>query len=160
MSTLFTRLENEELLSALESFIQAYKDEMKRKNSPSIPLGSFSEKKLGILESLTKYLRENLGMTYSEIAKASGRDLRTIWRTYMNARRKKKNRIKVTGLKPVVPIYIFKDRRVGPLEALVYYQKENLGLSFRQISKALNRSYCSIWLSYRNAQKKIKQKDG
>ena len=52
-----------------------------------VPLEVFSSK-LGILEALTVYLKEEKRMRFVDIARVLERDQRTIWTTYHNARRK------------------------------------------------------------------------
>jgi len=56
-----------------------------------------------------------------------------------------------------IPISIFKNN--SPLEALVKYLKENLDLSLSEISRLLNRDQRTIWITYDNAKKKIKNLD-
>ena len=79
--------ENEDFLTELEFFIKDYKNK-KEKSLPKIPIGIFSNKKLGILEILVKYLKENYLMTYSKIAKLLNRDDRTIWSSYNKTKKK------------------------------------------------------------------------
>ena len=62
---------NKEFLDALEVFIKTYK---KQKQIHSIPLNLFSERKLGVLEVIVKYLKENNDLSYCEIAKLLNRD--------------------------------------------------------------------------------------
>ena len=54
-----------------------------------------------------------------------------------------------------IPISIFKNH--SPLEALVKYLKESLNLSLSEISRLLNRDQRTIWITYNNAKKKIKE---
>jgi len=56
-----------------------------------------------------------------------------------------------------IPISIFKNN--SPLEALVKYLKESLNLSLSEISRLLNRDQRTIWITYDNAKKKIKNLD-
>ena len=56
-----------------------------------------------------------------------------------------------------IPISIFKNN--SPLEALVKYLKENLNLSLSEISRLLNRDQRTIWVTYDNAKKSIKELD-
>ena len=49
-----------------------------------------------------------------------------------------------------VPVSIFKNN--SPLEALVKYLKENIGLSLQEISKLLNRDPRTIWITYNNSK--------
>ena len=51
-----------------------------------------------------------------------------------------------------IPISIFKNS--SPLESLVKYLKESLGLRLNEISRLLNRDERTIWITYKNAAKK------
>ena len=103
------------------------------------------------LESLVKYLKENLNLNYNEIAKLLNRDQRTIWVTYNNIN--KKNIKLNTKSKLLIPIEIFSNRKLSSLENLVSYLI-NLNYSFSQISQLLNRDYRTIWTCYQRAKKK------
>ena len=51
-----------------------------------VPLSVFSNKKLTVLESLVRYLREEENMTNKEIAKLTGKSNKTIWTVYERAK--------------------------------------------------------------------------
>ena len=53
-----------------------------------IPLSILKNRKLGALESIVTYLKDELHLTYAEIAKLTNRDNRTIWATYHKAKKK------------------------------------------------------------------------
>lgn len=55
-----------------------------------------------------------------------------------------------------LPLDIFKDRRLGMLEAAVVYLTDTKKLSFNEIAKLLNRDNRTIWATYHKAQKKLK----
>jgi hypothetical protein len=64
------------------------------------------------------------------------------------------------NLKPAlktVPISIFVPD-LGPLEAVIKFLKDSLGLRNSQIALLLSKSPQSVWLSYRNANSKHPQK--
>jgi hypothetical protein len=145
---------DDDLLTALESFIDVYKQERQRKETPRIPLSLFSDRKLGILQVATKYLKENLSLNYSKIARLVNRNDRTIWTTYKKAKEKQKEKFIQKEDKHIIPCNIFSDRKLGPLEALTIYLKDELRLSFKDISHLLNRNYRTIWLSYHNGMRK------
>jgi hypothetical protein len=147
-----------DLLTALEVFIDVYKEERQKKESPQIPLSLFSHRKLGALEIVVKYLKENLELKYSRIAQLMNRDPRTVWATYKKAKDKEKEKFTIKEDKYQIPINIFLNRKLGPLEALTLYLKDELKLSFQQISTMLNRNYRTIWLTYHNALKKKEEK--
>ncbi|MBI4116749.1 hypothetical protein HY449_03320 [Candidatus Pacearchaeota archaeon] len=118
----------------------------------SIPATIFSEK-MGILESLVKYMKENLEMSYKEIAEEINRDERTIWTSYKNAVEKQKEVIEETETNITIPLSIFKDSKSTILESIVVYLKEN-GMRYSEIGELLNRDQRNIWTIYDRAAKK------
>jgi len=56
-----------------------------------------------------------------------------------------------------IPLDIFK-QKISPAEALCKYLKENKNLKFNEIAIAINRDQRTIWINYRNALKKSKEK--
>ena len=56
-----------------------------------------------------------------------------------------------------VPVEIFR-QGISPAEALCKYFKENLGLRFSQIADIINRNERTVWINYRDAMKKMKEK--
>lgn len=55
-----------------------------------------------------------------------------------------------------IPSFIFRDRSVAVLEALVEYMKEIKKLSYHEIAVMLNRNDRTIWTVYRRAKLKRK----
>ncbi|MBU0628338.1 MAG: hypothetical protein KKC75_04055 [Nanoarchaeota archaeon] len=55
-----------------------------------IPISIFNEK-LGMLESASMYLKDELKLSFKEIAKLLKRDYKTIWTSYSQAKKKTKN---------------------------------------------------------------------
>ena len=68
---LITEMGNEEesLINALESLLEEYKQTRPKSLVPQIPLSSFSEKELGVLEILVKVLKENYSLGFCDIAR-------------------------------------------------------------------------------------------
>ncbi|MCX6742536.1 MAG: right-handed parallel beta-helix repeat-containing protein [Candidatus Pacearchaeota archaeon] len=120
----------------------------------TVPLSLFKEN-LGVLEILVKYLKENLGLPYHEIAKLLNRDDRTIWATYKNTLKKKKEKLEVKQSKISIPLSIFVNRKLSILESLILYLKEK-GFSFKEISKLINRDQRNIWTINSRAKGKFK----
>lgn len=56
-----------------------------------------------------------------------------------------------------IPLDVFK-QEIAPSESLCKYLKENKSLTFKEISKLLNRDQRTIWINYNNAIKKKKEK--
>lgn len=150
-NNLISNLDNETLLNQLEHLIQLYKE---KKPSLQIDISIFSDNNMGILESLVKYLKENLKLQYSKIANLLNRDDRTIWNSYRNAVKKHPKKFEYFAGKYFVPLSLFADRKFGPLQGLVIYCKENLQINFHEISSLLGRDYQTVWLSYQNGIKK------
>ena len=118
-----------------------------------IPLNIFANKDLGILESLTKYLKENLELSNNEIADLLSRDNRTIWGAYSKAVKKFPKPV-VPNFSFTVPLTIFKDRSKGTLESLSVYLKDECKLTFAKIGERLGRDQRTIWTVYTRAKKK------
>ncbi|GIU70302.1 MAG: hypothetical protein KatS3mg002_1538 [Candidatus Woesearchaeota archaeon] len=133
---------DKDLLTALEIFITQYK---LAKQTKHIPLKLFSNKKLGVLEVVVKYLKENTPLSYSEIAKILNRDQRTIWTTYNKAVKKHKEKFKIIG-EEFINIESFSNTKKSPLQILIN-ELEEKGYSLKEIAKITNRSYKNIWMT-------------
>lgn len=131
----------------LETLRAPSKDEL-------IPLAIFSNDKLSSLETIVKFLKENRGNGFSEIATMLNRDPRTIWATYAKARGKQKAVFKETESAYHIPLSIVKNRTLGVLESICMYMKDSLGLTYHEIAVALRRNDRTIWASYHNAKNK------
>lgn len=55
-----------------------------------IPTKIFGDRSFAVLESLVKYMKEELKMNYAEIAEILNRDERTIWTAYNRKQKNKK----------------------------------------------------------------------
>jgi hypothetical protein len=110
-------------------------------------------KELGALEALCKYMKENLGMNYHEIAAALNRDERTIWASYKKAKEKAPGRIEALPTRVRVPVSVFKDEKLSVFEAVVSYLKEK-GMKYSEIASALGREQRNVWTIYSRAVKK------
>ena len=71
-----------------EEIIELFKEE-KKEEEIIIPVNIFNEK-LGMLESISLYLKDELGLSFSQIAKLLKRDYKTIWTSYSKAIKKRK----------------------------------------------------------------------
>ena len=122
-------------------------------NKESIPATIFS-KEIGGLEALCKYMHENLNMSYHEIALAINRDDRTIWTAYQKAVRKMSRPLEVKETRMILPVSIFKNRRLTVLESAIIYMKSK-GLRYNEISNLINRNQKNVWTIYSRAIKKL-----
>jgi hypothetical protein len=56
-----------------------------------IPLSVFRDRNVAVLECITEYLKEELDMSYHDIAVLLNRDDRTIWTSYNRTKKKRKD---------------------------------------------------------------------
>ena len=116
-----------------------------------VPVYIFSGN-LSPAEAVTKYLRENCQLSYSELSKLIGRDERSAWANYKRASKKmpwsfeKKDGVKV-------PISIFKPK-LSTLESVVSYLRNVKKMRGSQVAKLLNKSPSNIWTIHQRATKK------
>ncbi|MEM3075127.1 MAG: hypothetical protein QW727_04275, partial [Candidatus Pacearchaeota archaeon] len=117
-----------------------------------IPLSIFSSK-VGALESLVKYMKENLRMSYREIANRLKRNERTIWTSYKKANEKQKEAIKISDVKNYIPLSHLIKENLTVLESAILYLK-NKEFSFKEIADLLHRDQRNIWTIYSRIKKK------
>jgi len=118
----------------------------------SVPLDIF-QTKLSPLESICKYLKDNLAYNFSQIAKLLSRDDRTIWITYENSK-KKKVLFKISKTSYIIPIVILSNRKFSILENLTLYCTQELNLTIKELARLLNKKPSSLWTVYNRALKK------
>ncbi|MEM3113370.1 MAG: hypothetical protein QXI33_03020 [Candidatus Pacearchaeota archaeon] len=113
----------------------------------------------GAAEILCKYLKENLGLRFSEISKLLNRDQRTIALNYknINKRMKEKIIIKMNEKRIDIPITILKNRKLSILEAIINYLR-NKGYKNIEIAKILEKDQRNTSLIYKRALNKLKLK--
>lgn len=118
----------------------------------AVNVSVFQERSLGILEALVRHLKEEKGYPFRRIAKLLNRDSRTIWSAYEKAKGKAQGTLKPGGV--AIPVSIFRERRLGVLESLVVYLREQHGLRYAEIASMLGRDQRTIWTAYRRASRK------
>ena len=124
-------------------------------NDILIPVSIFTNGASG-LESISKYLKDVLGIRYCNIAGILNRDDRTIWGAHQGANAKSENFDAAdSGVK--VPVSIFHDRKLSVLEAISEYLKEERSMRFCEIAQAINKNQRTVWTVYSRAKKKRKQ---
>ena len=139
---------------SFSKLVEILRQKRGEKTIVKVPCCIFKERSLGILEALTKYMKEDLDLKYKEIASLLNRDNRVIWMTYSNARKKLKKRLAADKETIWIPVFIFTDKKFGLLESLTKYLKEDIEMTNHQIARALNRDNRTIWTSYSRAKKK------
>ncbi len=128
-------------------------DEKKiKKKGVKIPVDIFKE---GGAEVLTKYLRENAGLRFSEIAELINRDPRTISVNYKNALDKKR-KVEFGKDSLLVPVEAFADRKLSIMEIVVSYLREK-GFRNYEIAEMLNKDERVIGTLLSRARRKTEQ---
>jgi len=120
------------------------------------PCSIFGEE-LSPLESICKYLKEQQGFTYHQIAVLIKRDDRTIWTVYQHAVKKQKKKFVLKKEDVMIPVKILQDRRLSVLEHLVRYLKDHHGLRYHQIAVLIKRDDRTIWTVYQRGLQKVKR---
>ena len=118
-----------------------------------IPVSVFSEK-LSCLETVVKYLRENLNLSNKEISKLIKRSEKTIWQAYNYSKKKYSSKFKIEFSKYYIPVSVLSDRKLSVLESIVKYLHENFELNYSEIARLLCRDSRTIWTVYSRAEKK------
>ena len=129
--------------------------EKKGKKDILIPSFILRERNLGILEAVTKYLKEEINLTYHKIAVMLNRDDRVVWVTYNKAIKKKKEKFVVAEPNYWLPVSVFANTNLGPLEAVSKYLVDEAKIEFNDIAKLLNRDNRSIWACYSRSKNKL-----
>jgi hypothetical protein len=118
-------------------------------NELSIPISCFNDK-LSILESVVKYLKENLDYNYHKIGVLLERNERNIWTTYGNSLKKMKGKLDLSS-DVRIPVSIFKTE--AALLAIVRHMKENFDYNYHKIGTLLHRNERTIWVTYNKKKK-------
>lgn len=122
------------------------------KNKKNIPLCVFSSK-LSSLETIVKYLKENLKLNFKQISLELGRSIKTVWQAYSGSKKKYTNALIADDFSITIPISLFKDRGLSVLEHIVFYLK-NKGMRYSEIARVLERDPRTVWTVYQRAKKR------
>ena len=141
-----------------EEIINLVKDILKvpEKEEVKVPISVFKNDKLGSLETIVKYLRENKLLAFKQIGSLTNRNDIALAVTYRNAKRKLEAKF-IEEISPYyLPVSILKDRKLSVLENIVSYLKDTFGLTYHKIAVLLNRNDRTIWTVYQRGRKKKK----
>ena len=123
------------------------------KQEISIPAGVFDNDTLSSLEAIVKYLKEDLKLKLSKIAKLLNRSIKTIWTTYQNASKKMPSSFGSIPRNISIPLSIFANRSFSTLENLVGYLKD-LDYSNHEVGVMLHLNDRTIWTVFDKVKKK------
>ena len=160
----FNDLSKEDKIALVSRFI----DDLKRlhhvseqeitKKESSIPVGIFANDVLGSLEAVVKYLREELKLKPSKIARLLNRSSKTIWATYHNAANKMPSSFGAISKEIMIPVSRIADRSYSTLESVVGFIKD-LDYSNHEVALMLHLDDSTIWTIYDRVKKKRGMKD-
>jgi len=135
-------------IKPLDFFDLSYQEALPKKEGIEIPLSVFRHGESG-LKAITKYLKEQKNLNYSDIAKALNRNPRTIWSSYDKTSKKPL----VYEPSKTINTTVLADRNLSVLEAVAVHLKKE-GLSLKEISLELDKSPKTIWTVLERAKKK------
>jgi len=123
-----------------------------------VPINIFRED-VGPAEVLIKYLRENLGMRFIDIARLTNRSESSVWTSYKNAMEKHREKIEVKDREEgeeliYIPVEIFANRKLSVLECMVSYLRNKEFRNF-EIAEMLNKDQRNIGVLYSRIKKKL-----
>jgi len=126
------------------------------KEEIKVPISVFHNDYLGSLETIVKYLRENLLLSFKQISALTNRNEVALAVTYRNSKKKLEAKFIEEFSHYSIPVSILKDRKLSVLENIVSYLKDNFGLNYHKIALLLNRDDRTIWTVYKRAKDKKK----
>lgn len=145
------KLSSEEIIDLVNKHLKVPSTE-----EVKVPISVFDNEHLGSLETIVKYLRENLLLSFKQIGTLTNRNEIALAVTYRNSKKKLEQKF-VEEISPYsIPVSILKNRKLSVLENIVSYFKDNFGLTYHKIALLLNRNDRTIWTVYQRAKKKKK----
>jgi len=128
------------------------------KETPEVPVSIFSTT-LSTLETVIKYQREVRGLSFSAIGQILKRHPASLTTSYRRSLNKYPDRFTRTTFKDSViriPLSIFTEK-LAPLEALVWFLSQDLGLRLCDIARIIHIDQRTAWTVRARARKKQKE---
>lgn len=123
------------------------------KKELSIPVGIFANDELSSLESIVKYMKEELKLRFAKIAKLLNRSSKTIWATYRNTAKKMSSPFGAMSKEIMMPVSAVSNRSYSTLESVVGFIKD-IGFSNHEVAEMLHLDDRTIWTVYHRVKKK------
>jgi len=131
-------------------------DLLKKQTHPQeihLPLSIFSPS-ISCLETICKYLKEELDISFKEMAKLLNRKSITLRTSFNNANKKHPKKFTNINFNLNIPISLLGNRKYTTFEIIIRYLKEKKQISLKNIADLLHRNYKTIWTTYSRARKK------
>lgn len=148
LTRILRTLEKEDVIELFADYI-AHEEQLVAR----IPLSAFIPE-LGPLESVVKFLKEELDFENRQIAKLLSKSQQSVWISYRNAQKKHRGRLPSVHTGFDLPITCLQNSRFSVLENIVIFLREKHDLKFSKIAGMLNRSQTTIWTTYNRAMKR------
>jgi hypothetical protein len=113
-------------------------------------------REITVLECIIKYLKENLDLNYKKISKLINRDPKIVGITYRRAKKKFPKKLKTDKKDLLIPVDILANRKLSPLENVVYFLVNNFNYELNQTADLIKRDSRTVWTVLDRAKKKLK----
>ena len=141
------------LINELKRLHDVSEQEILGKREISVPVGIFANDALGSLEAIVKYMKEDLKLKFSKIAKLLNRSNKTIWSTYHNAIKKFPSQFGFVSKEILIPVFAISNRSFSTLESVVGFIKD-FGYTNHEVAVMLHLDDRTIWTVYDRVKKK------
>ena len=130
----------------------------KLRQGKGIPISIFNPH-LGALESIVKYMREELLLDYCTIARILGRNVGPIGVTYRRASRKLKNPLDISSKEsiPFEALCANQAKQLSVFESLAYHLAKQ-GYDWHEIARIVHRHDKTVWTVLDRTKKKMRRK--
>ena len=142
-----------DFISELKRLHEVSESEILGRKEATIPIGVFSNDALSCLEAIVKYMKENLKMRFSKIAKLLNRSSKTIWATYSKSNKKMPSSFSDVSRIIMIPASAISNRSYSTLESVVGFVK-GLDYSNHEVAEMLHLDDRTIWTVWDRVKKK------
>ena len=150
--------ELEQLKHLLNKFFTSYDlANFKKVKEYQLPISIFMEY-LSPLETVVKYMKENLHYRNNKIAFILNRSEKTVWQAYHGSQQKYPKSLEEQFSDNDVPFHLLENRELSLFEIIVAYLRERKLLSYHEIAVLLKRDERTIWTVYHRVKAKRKKK--
>ena len=162
----FQDLSKKDKINLISYFVDDFKKlhnvterEIFRKKEIGVPVGVFASDALSSLEAIVKYLKEDLRLKFSKIAKFLNRSNKTIWATYHNAVKKIPSSFDRISTDVMIPVSALSNREFSTLESVVGFIK-GFDYTNHEVALMLHLNDRTIWTVYDRFKRKRGMKLG
>jgi hypothetical protein len=120
-----------------------------------IPASVFASD-LSPLETVVKYLRENLNLSTNSVAERINRSEKTVWQAYHSSQKKKSDKFEIKGISLSIPVSRFSIRKLSILESVVSFLISEHNMKYSQVADLIKRDDRTIWTVHHRAEQKLK----